>query len=81
MAAFFWQIGGCEVHRQPLPGKRQTHRIQRRAHPFARFRHRFVGQADNGEKAVAAFADMDLNIDLARLDAGKGHGVRHARCS
>ena len=46
--------------------------------PFARLRHRFVGQPDNHEQDFAG-GNMNLNIDLLRLDSGKGH-CADARC-
>jgi len=50
----------------------KAHRGQGRAHALTRFRHRFVGQADDHEGGQAA-GDRDLRLDLDRVDAEKCH--------
>ena len=50
MAAFLGQIGGRKVDGDPLRRQGQAHGEQRGAHAFAAFRHRLVGQADDGER-------------------------------
>ena len=36
---------------------------------------RFIGQAENGDLAIAALGNMDLNIHLRCLFALKGDGI------
>ena len=47
---------------------------ERRPHPLARLAHRGVGQADERERRQPV-ADVDLDPDLARLDAEQGEGA------
>ena len=49
MAAFLEQVGRREVDGDAPGRQRQAQRVERRAHPLARFADRLVGQADDGE--------------------------------
>ena len=83
MAAFLRQIGGRQIDRDAFEGQGKPHRGQCCAHPLPAFAHRLVRQADNVELAIAAIADMNLNIHFARFNALKRNGVdmrnRHSR--
>ena len=60
-------------------GKRKPGGDQSRAHPLARFGHRLVGQADDGEGRHAR-RDLHLHIDGADLDAlerNRGDALDH----
>ena len=72
MRSVLGQIGGREVDRDPLRRQGQTHRRQRRLHPFAAFAHRLVGQADHGE-ARHAGGDLTLHLNAARLQPQIGN--------
>ena len=61
-------------------GKLEAGVDERRAHPLARLAHRRVGQADERERRQAA-ADVDLDVDLARLDAEQREGAGDRRAS
>jgi hypothetical protein len=54
-------------------GRREPDRIERAAHPLAALRHRFVGEADNGE-GRQTWPDLHLHIDAPGLDAFEGDG-------
>jgi hypothetical protein len=49
VAAFLRQIGGREIDGDAARGQRQPRGDQRRTNSFPRFRHRLVGQADDGK--------------------------------
>jgi hypothetical protein len=56
------------------PGRqRQPRGDQRGAHSLAGFRHRLVGEADDGEADIAA-GKLDLHVDGAGLDALESYG-------
>jgi len=74
MAAFLQQVGGREVDRDAFGREAQTQGAQRRAHPFARFGHRLVGQADDIEMAAARPGHRDLDVDVEHVDPLKGDG-------
>ena len=67
MAALLGQVGGREIDRDVLGGKRQPGGDQRAAHALAAFSHRLVGQAHDVEAGQAG-RDLHLNIDRHRLD-------------
>ena len=75
MRAFLGQIGRRQIDGDALERQRQADGGQRRAYPLPAFRHRLVGQPHNGDHAIAAFADMDLHVHFAGLNALEGHGV------
>ncbi len=72
MAAFLDEVGRREVDRDVARGQRQAHRGQSRAHAFARFADRLVGQAHDDEGGQAG-GDGDLGLDGDRLDALERH--------
>ena len=83
MAAFLGQIGGREIDGDSPGRQRQPRGDQRRADPLARFGHRLVGQADDGEGRQSR-RDLHLHVDRAGLDPLKGDGgnpLNHARTS
>ena len=71
--AFLGKIRRSEIHRDALGGQCQSGGDQRAADPLARFRHRLVGQTDDGEDHGAR-DDLDLHVHRPRLDALEGHG-------
>ena len=68
MTAFLRQIGGREIDGDALGRHREARGVQRRAHPLARFRHRLVAEADDGEHHIA-IGDLHLHVDRPSLDA------------
>jgi hypothetical protein len=72
VAAFLQHIGRRQIDRDPLWRQGEAKRIQRRAHPFARFGDRLVGQADDG-KGRQPGSDRHLGFDLDDLDPVKRH--------
>ena len=52
----------------------QADRAQGRADPLAAFRHRLVGQTDDGEGRQAG-THLHLDLDLDRVDALEGDGL------
>jgi hypothetical protein len=80
MAAFLGQIGRREVDDDAPRRQREPRGDQRRAHPLARFRHRLVGQADDGEGRQARH-DLHLHVDRAGvnpLKSYRGNPLDHA---
>ncbi len=77
MAALFRHVGGREIDGDALGRKRQARGDQRRAHPLARFGHRLVAEADDGE-GDRACGDLHLDVDRPGLHALKRHR-RYAR--
>ena len=71
MAAFLQQIGWGEVDQHPLWRQGEAHGGQRRAHPFPRFAHRLVRQADDKEGRNAR-GDLHLHLHRHGFDAGEG---------
>src|SRR6266436_1440377 len=83
MAAFLGKIGGREVDRDSSRRKRETRGDQRGTHPFARLRHRLVGQSNDGESRQPR-GDLDLDVDRTGLDSLKrhrGNALDHATLS
>ena len=72
MRTFLDHIGGGEVDGDALWRQCQPDGGQRGADPFARFRHRFVSQSDNGHRRKAV-GKMNLHLDRNGIDAAKGH--------
>jgi len=70
MAALLQNVGRGKIDGDPLRRQRQAEGDERGAHPLARFGHRFVRQADDGERRQAA-GDCHLGLDLDDLDAVK----------
>ena len=77
VAALLRHVGGREVDGDALGGQGEARGDQRRAHPLARFGHRLVAEADDGEGDRAA-GDMHLDVDRPGLDALERHR-RYAR--
>jgi len=72
VAAFLGEVGGREVHRDAPGRQREPQRRQRRAHAFAAFADRLVGQADERKRRHAR-RDLHLHVDRHHVDALKRH--------
>ena len=64
------EVGGDPLLRELEPGVGE-----RRAHALARLAHRGVGQARRARSAGRPGRDVDLDLDLARLDAEEREGA------
>ena len=73
MAAFLRQVGRREIDRDPPRRQRQPRSDQCRPHPLPRFRHRLVGETDNGKRRQSG-RDLHLHVDRPGLDPLKGDG-------
>ncbi len=79
MAAFLGQIGGREIDGDAACRQRKAGRDERGTDPFAGFRNRFVGQADNGESRQPG-RHLHLNVDRTDFDAlecNRGDALDH----
>jgi hypothetical protein len=79
VTAFLGQIGGRQIDGDAARRQRKPGRDQSRAHPLARFGHRLVGKADDGEGRHAR-RDLDLDVNGADFDAlerNRGDALDH----
>ena len=72
MRAFLDDIGWRQIDGDAFRWQRQPDGSQRRADPFTRFRHRLVGQPNDGHRRKAV-CQMNLHLDRNGIDAAKGH--------
>ena len=75
MASFLRQVGGREIHRNPLPRQRQSDGGQRGAHALPAFAHGLVGQTYKVELSAARIRNVDLDVHFARFDTLEGYSV------
>jgi hypothetical protein len=86
MAAFLGQVGGGQIGDDAPRRKGQSDPGKGPAHPLAAFGHRLVGQADQGEAGLGAFAaqNLDLGIDATGIhpvERNRHHPRHHGRPS
>src|SRR5579883_875176 len=72
MAALLEHIGGGEIDDDALAGQGQAEGPERRAHPFAGFCHRLVGEPHQDERRQPA-RRLHLDIDVEHLDTLEGN--------
>ena len=77
VAALLRHVGGREIDGDALGRQGEPRGDQRRAHPLARFGHRLVAEADDGEGHRAG-GDLHLHVDRPRLHPLERHR-RNAR--
>ena len=79
MRSLFRQVGGRQVHGDPLRGKREADRGECCTHPLAALRDGLVGQADDDESRQAR-GELHLNLDRTGFEAkirDSGDGRSH----
>ena len=86
MAAFLGQVGGRQIGDDAPRRQGQADPGKGTAHPLAAFGHRLVGQADQGEAGLGAFAaqNLDLGIDATGIhpvERNRHHPRHHGRPS
>ena len=73
MAAFLGDISRCQIHQHALGRHGKAKAKQGRAHPFAAFGHRLIGQAHH-QKGRQAGGDLHLHLDRLGFDPSEGEG-------
>lgn len=70
VAALLGQVGRREVYGEVLEGQAEPDGVKRAADALTAFRHRLVGQPDDGEGGRAR-GDANLHLNRTRLDANE----------